>query len=1413
MLALMVAPEQACLNLQRLVKTGLEGKFGLHEAIDYTPIRLPRGQSQALICSYMAHHQGMSLLSLAYVLLDRPMQQRFESDPLFQATLLLLKERIPKPTAFYSNTTELADIRSSDTQQEMPMRVFNHANTRTPEVQLLSNGRYHVMVTADGGSYSRWRDLAVTRWREDSTCDQWGTFCYIRDVVEGNFWSTTFHPTLVIASNYEVVFSAGRAEFRRHDNGIDMHTEIVVSPEDDIELRRTRITNRSRNSRTLDVTSYAEVVMAPAAADTAHPAFSNLFVQTEILPEHFAILCSRRARSMGEQEPIMLHLMAVHGAACTITSYETDRMAFVGRGNTVASPQAMKQTGLSGSVGSVLDPIVAIRRQIVLDPEQTVIVDMVTGMADTHDVAIGLIGKYRDLHLADRVFELAWTHSQVVLRQLNASESDAQLYGKLANSIVYANSLLRADASVLVQNHRGQSGLWSYAISGDLPIVLLQIGNIENIELVRQMVKAHAYWRMKGLVVDLVIWNEDRASYRQVLQEQIIGLVASAIDPNNMERPGGVFVRLAEQLANEDRILLQSVARVIISDSHGTLAEQINRRPRSDIRIPLLMPAGDYPAQRINSKEVYTELLPSGLIMFNGLGGFSADGREYVIATSKSDRTPAPWVNVIANSEFGTVISESGQAYTWSENAHEFRLTPWSNDPVSDRGGEVFYLRDENNGHFWSPTALPFTTVGHYITRHGFGYSSFEHDEDGIQSTLTIYVALDASVKFSSLKVRNDSGRTSHLSATGYIEWVLSDLRHNSAMHVVTEADPATGALFAKNPYNTEFVDRTAFFYVDAINLSMTGDRNEFIGRNGNLSNPASMSRSRLSGKLGAGLDPCGAIQVPFELADGEEKEIIFLLGVTDKRTQDASSLIRRFRGTVAAHEALNTVKTYWQNTLSVVQVETPDLALNILANGWLIYQTIACRLWARSGFYQSGGAFGFRDQLQDVMALVYSQPHMVREHLLRAAGHQFIEGDAQHWWHPPSNRGVRTHCSDDFLWLPLATCRYVTSTKDTGVLDETIGFLEGRAVHVDEDSYYDLPLHSNTVATLYEHCKRAILRGISFGVHGLPLIGSCDWNDGMDKVGSKGKGESVWLGFFLYDVMTQFGEIAKQRDDHKFVLRCRQEAAKLQKNIEHHGWDGGWYRRAYFDDGTPLGSASNAECKIDSISQSWSVLSGAGNPLRSFNAMQALDQHLVRRDAALIQLLNPPFDQSDQNPGYIRGYVPGVRENGGQYTHAAIWAAMAFAKLGDAQRAWELFNMINPVNHGATALQIATYKVEPYVIAADVYGVAPHVGRGGWTWYTGSSGWMYRLIIDSLLGLTLNGDRLYFAPCLPKGWTEFKLRYQYRDTTYHMTVIQYDKPLPIQVLIDEIKQEVPYLSLVNDGLTHLVTVLIGKKV
>ncbi|MFI5330470.1 MAG: GH36-type glycosyl hydrolase domain-containing protein, partial [Desulfobaccales bacterium] len=843
----------------------------------------------------------------------------------------------------------------------------------------------------------------------------------------------------------------------------------------------------------------------------------------------------------------------------------------------------------------------------------------------------------------------------------------------------------------------------------------------------------------------------------------------------------------------------------IITDSRGELEDQLNRRGQVEVTVPPLTPTRTHHADPPGT----AEFSRGDLMFFNGLGGFTPDGREYVITTTEQQVTPAPWVNVLANPHFGTVISESGLAYTWSENAHEFRLTPWGNDPVSDASGEAFYLRDEETGHFWSPMPLPSRGATPYASRHGFGYSVFEHTEDGISSEVWVYVALDAPIKFTVLKVRNVSGRSRRLSATGYVEWVLGDQRSKSTMHVVTEVDPKSGALLARNPYNTEFSDRVAFFKVDATTRTVSGDRTEFLGRNGTLRSPAALSRSRLSGKVGAGLDPCAALQVPFELADGQEREIVFTLGV-GRDVDDARDLVQHFRGSKGGSDALDAVWQYWNHTLGAVQVETPDQSLNVLTNGWLLYQTLACRLWARSGYYQSGGAFGFRDQLQDVMALIYAEPHLVREHLLLCASRQFPEGDVQHWWHPPWGRGVRTRCSDDYLWLPLATCRYVLNTGDTGVLAEPIHFIQGRPINPEEDSYYDLPNRTPETATLYDHCVRAILRGLRFGEHGLPLMGSGDWNDGMNLVGAHGQGESVWLGFFLYEVLTQFSEVARVHGDVSFAERCARDAAGLRRNIEAHGWDGEWYRRAYFDDGSPLGSAHNPECRIDSIAQSWSVLSGAGDAGRARLAMEAVDQRLVRREQALIQLLDPPFDKSDLNPGYIKGYVPGVRENGGQYTHAAIWAAMAFAALGDRGRAWELLAMINPVNHARSPEEIAIYKVEPYVVTADVYARSPHTGRGGWTWYTGSAGWMYRLIVESLLGLRLEVDKLRFTPCLPAEWSGFTMHYRYRETVYHIAV----QRLPagkdsMCVTLDGVDQPDNTIPLVDDRQEHYVEVSI----
>ncbi|MBL7870461.1 MAG: cyclic beta 1-2 glucan synthetase [Cyclobacteriaceae bacterium] len=1395
-LSLMVDPKASYDNLVRMKKEGFEGIYGFYEAIDYTPNRLLRGQKHAIIQTFMAHHQGMSFLSLAYLLLNQPMQKRFEADTQFQTALLLLQEQVPKASGFYLGASDHEDIIPVSSTSEF--RYIETAHTPVPEVKMLSNGRYFVMLTNAGGGYSRWRETAVTRWHEDSVRDNWGTFCYIKDLDKNEYWSIAHQPTLKEADHYEAIFSQGKVEFRRRDDKIETYTVVVVSPEDDVEVRRIQLINHSGTGRKLSITSYGEVVLAASSADESHPAFSNLFVQTEIKEHQHAIICTRRPRSKEERPPWMFHLMKVDGVSTKEVSYETDRSRFIGRGNTLMHPQVLNDSKpLSGAQGSVLDPIVSIRYALTLDAGESVIIDMVTGIADTQESNQHLIDKYQDRHLRDRAFDLSWTHSQVLLRQIGATEADAQLYGKLASSILYLNPALRAQPSVVLRNQRQQSSLWSYSISGDLPIVLLIISDSENISIVKQLIKAKAYWQMKGLAVDLVILNEDSGGYRQVLQDQIQGLIAAGIGVTTSEKHGRIFVRPIDQVTAEDRILFQAVARIIISDKKGTLEDQVNKRSTLKQAIPKLVAAS-------HNTELGQKLeLPKDLQFFNGNGGFSADGKEYIILSGKGKRTPLPWINVLANPNFGTIISESGSSYTWFENAHEYRLTPWKNDPILDNSGEAFYIRDEESGRFWSPMGLPTLGQSSCITKHGFGYSRFEYAEDGIHSHVEVHVDKEAPIKFISLLVTNKSGRSRKLSATGYVQWILGELRTKSVMHISTEFDSVHKVLIARNRFNSDFQNYVSFFEVDNPNATYTTDRIEFIGRNGTLQNPAAMGRTHLSGKTGACLDSCSALQVPFELEPGAQQKVVFKLGA-GKNLQEALTTIKHFKASPSTDQSLHQVKEFWRTTLGIIQISTPDPSINILANGWLLYQVLACRLWGRSGLYQSGGAFGFRDQLQDVLALMHAQPELTRQQILTCASRQFREGDAQHWWHPPTGRGVRTLCSDDFLWLPFVTSRYVKTTGDLTVLSEQVSYLQGRKLNLEEESYYDLPILSDERATVYEHCKRAIENALRFGEHGLPLMGSGDWNDGMNMVGIQGKGESVWLAFFLYDVLNRFTKVANLEGDLEFVNECEKQATQLRNNINTHAWDGDWYMRAYFDDGTPLGTKTNDECKIDAISQSWSVLSNGGEADRSIASMKAANKFLINRDKGIIQLLEPPFDVSELNPGYIKGYVPGVRENGGQYSHAAIWMVMAFAKLGDKEKTSELLKMINPIHHGATADQVSIYKVEPYVMAADVYGVAPHIGRGGWTWYTGSAGWMYQLILESFLGFKREGNRLKFNPCIPKAWNSFRLVYRYMETTYSISVHQGSSD-SASLMVDGVMQLEAVLQMMNDGNDHEV--------
>ena len=1412
-LAAMIDPAAAVRNFQRLAEAGACGAYGFYEALDYTASRLPEGTGVAIVRSYMAHHQGMVLVALANTLHEGVMRARFHAEPSVQATELLLQERTPRGVAVARPRAEEVQA-AADVREFVPpvVRRFSSPHSVTPRTHLLSNGRYVVMVTAAGSGYSRWRGLAITRWREDVTRDVGGTYVFLRDVGSGESWSVGYQPSGVEPDSYHVAFSEDRAEITRRDRAITATLEVIVSPEDDAEVRRVSLTNLGTRTREIELTSYAEVVLASPSADAAHPAFSNLFVHTECAPELDALLATRRPRARSESTIWLAHVVVVEGETVGGLQWETDRGRFLGRGRGIRTPTSVIDgRSLSNTVGAVLDPIVSLRRRVRLPPGTSVRVTFSTLVAPSREEVVDLADKYRDPATFERAATLAWTQAQVQLRHLGVGPDEAHLFQSLAGRILYSDRTLRPSTDVLARHAGGPAALWAHGISGDIPIALVRIDEPDDVGIVRQLLRAHEYWRMKQLAVDLVILNERAPSYVQDLQALLEALVRtsqSAEHHEGHEPHGSVFILRGDRVTASQRDVLQAAARAVLWSRRGTLTEQVMRAERPETaavvhppRHAATKPPADVPPPR------------PALESFNGLGGFAADGREYVTILGEGQWTPAPWINVIANPAFGFQVSESGSSYTWSLNSHEHQLTAWSNDPVSDPPGETIYIRDEESGELWGPTALPIRgETGAYVTRHGQGYSRFERVSHGVSLELLQFVPLDDPIKVSRLTLKNQSGRSRRLSVTAYVEWVLGASRSAAAPFTVTEIDPDTGAMLVRNGFSSDFGTRVAFADLGGVQTAWTGDRTEFLGRHGTPDHPAALERGgRLSGRVGAGLDPCSALQALVELPAGGRAEVVFLLGEAATR-EEARGLIARYR-TADLDGALRAVAERWDDVLGTVQVTTPDRSMDMLLNRWLLYQTLACRVWARSAFYQASGAYGFRDQLQDVMALTVSRRDLARQHVLRAAARQFVEGDVQHWWHPLTGRGVRTRISDDLLWLPYVVLRYLEVTEDAGLLDEIVPFLGGPLLAAGQSESYFEPRVSGERGTLFEHCARALDRSLSVGSHGLPLMGTGDWNDGMNLVGAEGKGESVWLGWFLQTVLTEWAELADARGAVERAKTWRCHAGALKESLEREAWDGEWYRRAYFDDGTPLGSAANDVCRIDSIAQSWGVISGAAEAARGRRAMAAVEEYLVRREAGLVLLLAPPFDRTLLEPGYIKGYLPGVRENGGQYTHAALWSVIAFATLGDGDRAAELFAILNPINHTSTPAGIHRYKVEPYVLAGDVYAEPPHVGRGGWTWYTGSAGWMYRAGLEWILGFRLRGTRLVVDPCIPRAWQGFNIAFRYHSARYDIAV---ENPQGVTRGVSSVEVDgVPYdgqasIPLADDQKRHRIRIVLG---
>nr|WP_294515969.1 glucoamylase family protein [uncultured Rhodopila sp.] len=1403
LLAAMVDPQEAVRNIARLSEAGALGRYGFHEALDYTPGRVPRGQPVAVVRAFMAHHQGMSILAVADAVLGGIMRSRFHAEPLIGATELLLQERAPRYGAVARRLPE-EEKRSPETRAVVQPggRRFSTARGPAPATHLLSNGRYSVMLTTAGSGYSRWQDLAVTRWREDPTRDDWGSYVYLRDMQSGAVWSACLQPIGSDPDEIEIAFSEDRAEFARRDGSLTTTVEILVSAEDDAEVRRVSISNAGTHTRQIELTSYAELALAPQAADIAHPAFAKLFVQTEYLAESGAILATRRRRTPDEPDIWAAHLVVAEGAI----SVETDRARFIGRGRGVRDPLAMaRNRALSGTVGTVLDAAFSVRCRVSIPPGAVAHVAFWTMAASSRAKLLGCIDKHRDAAAFDRAATLAWTQAQVQLRHLGISPADADLFQRLAGHMLFAGPALRPSSSSIRDGGGMQSGLWGLGISGDLPILLLRISDGSDIAIVPQLLLAHEYFRLKQLAVDLVILNDHAASYAQDLQVSLEALIRGGSRAGS--GPGSVFLLRSDLVPPAACALLGSVARVVLSSTRGSLADQLDRAGESPT--PRSVHTAPEPAAIGSAQDV--QAAPA-LEFFNGLGGFADDGREYVILLGPGKTTPAPWINVIANPAFGFQASAEGNGYSWAGNSRENQLTPWSNDPVTDRSGEAFYLLDDETREIWCPTAgLRRDPSATYTARHGRGYSRFDRTANGIRSSLLQYVPLADPIKISRLQLHNLSGRARSVSVTAYVEWILGASRSATAAFVTTEIDAETGAMFARNPWSATFGRRVAFADIAGRQTAWTGDRRAFIGRNGSLARPAALApRAKLSGAVGAGLDPCGALRTTIHLPPGGRAEVVFFLGQGED-ADDARHLVTRYRA-MDLDAVLSSVSRHWDGILGAVQVRTPDRSMDIMLNGWLLYQTLACRVWARAGFYQASGAFGFRDQLQDGMALTASCPSVVREHLLRAASRQFTQGDVQHWWLPETGMGVRTRISDNCAWLAYTVAQYVAASGDSGVLDEPVTFLEAPALAPGEHDRFFLPATADETASLFDHCARALDHSLLLGSHGLPLMGTGDWNDGMNRVGEAGRGESIWLGWFLHTALTAFAKLADARHDTVHAETWRNHAASLAPALER-AWDGDWYLRAYFDDGTPLGSHADAECRIDSIAQSWAVISSVAKPDRAVAAMQAVEQTLVAPDDGLVLVLAPPFDAIGPDPGYIRGYPPGIRENGGQYTHAALWTVMATAALGDGNQAHRLFNRLNPINHTLTLADVARYKVEPYAVVADIYSKPPHAGRGGWSWYTGSAGWMQRVGVESILGVRIRHGRLVLDPVIPKDWPGFEVAIVWRSARYDITV---QNPAGVSrgvVSITLDGTELPadqMVTLVDDGASHRVEVKLG---
>ena len=1403
-LAINQVPKKVVNNLKRIQKKGMYSKYGFYEALDNTPHRLSRGKSSAPVKTYMAHHQALILLSINNLFHNNILQKRFMDNPEIRAIDVLLQERMPENVVMTKEKKEKIEKIKYEPDSNYSERIYTKFDPYLRYTNVIANENYTIYSDEKGHGVSKYKDYIVNRFKETADSAQ-GIIFYIKNIKSKKIWTAGLDNNISKPDKAYVSFAPDVNKFYRQDENIETVTKVIVAPEEAVEIRQIELKNNGKLEEILEVTGCFEPVLSTINQDIAHMAFNNLFLKYDLLPETNSLLIQRNSR--GEQKEIYLATnFYTNKETIGDIEFEIDKEKLYENGQLIIPKMIEDSKPFSKSIGLVTNPIVAQKRTIKILPGESVKLNLIVSVGDEKEIVKSNLRKYQNDENVNRAFELSKVKVEEETRYLGISANDIEKYQKLLSYLILQNRTKSINMQKFKNKKFMQQQFWKYGISGDLPILLIKIKDVSDTFIIEEIIKAYEYFRTKNIYIDLVIMIKEENIYEQYVKQ----IIENHIYNHNLSYMknirSGIFVLNEREV--EDVDLFEVKSNILIDSKNGNL----------DSCLDII--EEEYLSSKKNIGKEKVELQPmlqfkdneykwekEKLKYFNEYGGFSEDGKEYIIKQTTENKLPTVWSHILANEKFGTLITNNLGGYTWNKNSRLNRLTAWNNNSIEDIPSEIIYIKDKDSNKIWSLGCNPTPDENDYYITYGFGYTELFHSSYGITQKQEIFIPKNDSIKVNIITLRNNMPSRRNLKIVYYIKPVMGEDELKSNGFIDLFFNKNTNCILAKNIYSDD-ISKTMHVSSNMKISSYTGNKTEFIGQ-GSINNPEGLNQVNFSNDNSLGNDSCIAIQIDIELESFETKEIILSLGEEDKKI-DAENLAYKYSKINNVRDELENVKKHWKDILERIQVKTPIESTNIILNGWAAYQTIACRLWARSAFYQSGGAFGFRDQLQDTLGIKLLEPELMSKQIIKHSKHQFKEGDVEHWWHDETKRGIRTRFSDDLLWLPYVTSEYVEFTEDENILNIETPFIEGKILEDGEDEKYDEHLEGKNKATIYEHCIKAIEKSLNFGDRGLPKIGSGDWNDGMNTVGNKGKGESVWLGFFLYSVLDKFIPICEKREDFSLANKYKKIKEDLKKALNTNAWDGRWYKRAFMDNGDVLGSIENEECRIDGISQSWSVISNAGDNDKKFIAMQSLENHLVDKENGIIKLLDPPFEKGKLEPGYIKAYLPGVRENGGQYTHAAIWAIIATSILGFGDKAFEYFRMINPIEHARTKEACKKYKVEPYVITADIYGASNLQGRGGWTWYTGSSSWLYKAGIEYLLGLKIKKGFLSIEPCIPKEWKEYEIKYKYKETIYNIKVKNPNQKMNTvdKFIVNGTEINEKQLKLENDGKIYEIEVI-----